>query len=329
MKLYFSPLACSLATRIALYEAGVDAELVEVDSKTKRTADGLDFYEIHPLGLVPALELSSGKVLTENAAVLQYIARAFPAARLAPTDDDGIVELQRWLCFIGTELHKALFTPLLVERAGPDAKTYALGLAESRLRHVERHLAGREFLLDRFSVADAYLFTILSWTQATPVDLKAWPVLAAYRARLLERPLVARAFGEEVELYRQEQARHSGRERPGTAQVIERFNAAFQRHEPALLSELIAEECVLENTTPAPHGARYEGRAACLGLWQSIAENRGARFDLEDVQVAGERATILWRYVWGPGEAESVRGVNLMRVRGGLIVEGRGYVKGP
>jgi glutathione S-transferase len=210
MKLYFSPLACSLATRIALYEAGAAVEMVEVDSKSKRTADGRDFLDIHPLGLVPALELDSGKLLTENAAVLQYVARAFPAARLAPVDPSGVEDLQQWLCFIGTELHKAVFTPLLVQQAGPDAKTYALGLAASRLRHLQRRLAEREHLLEHFSVADAYLFTILGWSQATPLHLESWPVLAAYRARLLERPAVARALSEELELYRREQARHAG-----------------------------------------------------------------------------------------------------------------------
>ena len=111
--------------------------------------------------------------------------------------------------------------------------------------------------------------------------------------------------------------------------MIERFNAAFLRHEPALLEDLVADDCVLENTTPAPLGARVEGRAACLGLWQGIAANRDAHFELEDVEVSGERAQIRWRYVWGSAETDSVRGVNLMRVRDGRIVEGRGYVKGP
>lgn len=209
MKLYFSPLACSLATRIALYEAGADATFDEVDPKTKRTASGRDFRELHPLGLVPTLELPNGKLLTENAAVLQYVARAFPGAELAPTDPDGTAQLQRWLCFIGTELHKALFTPLLKKHVGPDAKQHALGLADSRLGYVEQHLAGREFLLERFSVADAYLFTILNWSRATPVDLKAWPALSAYHARLRERPCFARAFAEELALYELEQARQS------------------------------------------------------------------------------------------------------------------------
>ncbi len=209
MKLYFSPLACSLASRITLYEAGADAELEEVDPKTKRTQSGRDFHEVHPLGLVPALELPSGQVLTENAAVLQQLARSYPEAGLAPTDPEGLARLQQWLCFIGTELHKSLFTPLLSPKTSADFKSYALGLAPSRLGYVNQHLTGRQFLLDGFSVADAYLFTILNWSQATPVDLQPWPALVAYQARLRERPSIARAFREELALYREEKARHA------------------------------------------------------------------------------------------------------------------------
>ncbi len=113
-----------------------------------------------------------------------------------------------------------------------------------------------------------------------------------------------------------------------TAEVIAKFNDAFQRHDPTELKELIAEDCVLENTAPAPEGARLVGRAACLERWESIAGDRSTRFDLEDVFVADERAVIRWRWWWGDEPSQSVRGVNLMRVRDGLIVEGMGYVKG-
>lgn len=116
--------------------------------------------------------------------------------------------------------------------------------------------------------------------------------------------------------------------RRSTTEVIEQFNNAFQRHDPSLLVNLIAEECVIENTTPAPDGARHVGRDACLALWQSIATAPDTHFDLEDVEVAGERAIIRWRFWWGEGTQNSVRGVNLMRVKDGLIVEGMGYVKG-
>lgn len=113
-----------------------------------------------------------------------------------------------------------------------------------------------------------------------------------------------------------------------TADIMRRFNDAFLRHEPSLLDELIAEDCQLENTTPAPNGSRHVGRAACLELWHGIAGNRDGWFEPERTIVCGERAIIQWRYRWGPKDEDSVRGVNLMRVRDGLIVEAQGYVKG-
>lgn len=209
MKLYFSPLACSLATRIALYEAHAEASYVEVDPKTKQTLEGLDFRAVHSLGLVPALALDDGEILTENAAILQYVAERFPAANLAPHDPLGRARLQQWLCFIGTELHKALYVPLLDAKAPDGAKTHALSKAESRLSYVAGKLEGREFLLDAFSVADAYLFTILNWSIVTPVDLLPYPAITSYQARLHERASVARAFAEERVLYAKELARHA------------------------------------------------------------------------------------------------------------------------
>jgi glutathione S-transferase len=208
MQLYFSPMACSMATRIALYEAGVAAELVEVDPRTKLTPAGDDFLRINPLGLVPTLRTDDGEVLTENAAILQLVADRHPAAALAPPID-ARARLHEWLSFIGTELHKAVFVPLLDARAPADAKSYALSKAASRLDHVARHLAEREYLLERFSVADGYLFTVLSWTVVTPIDLSQWPPLTAYIARLRARPSVGRALREELALYAAEQARHA------------------------------------------------------------------------------------------------------------------------
>jgi glutathione S-transferase len=208
MQLYFSPLACSMATRIALYEAGAAATFVQVDGKTKRTRpDGDDFLAINPLGLVPTLRSDDGEVLTENAAILQYVADRFPAAQLAPAGGIERTRLQQWLCFIGTELHKATFGPLLDPRANDGAKAYALEKSGARLAVVDKHLLGRETLLERFSVADAYLVTVLNWTRATPIDLTAWPALTAYSARLRKRPSVARALGEEGTLYAAEHPR--------------------------------------------------------------------------------------------------------------------------
>jgi glutathione S-transferase len=204
MKLYFSPLACSLATRIALYEAGADVEFVQVDGKTKKTEDGRDYRQIHPLALVPALELQGGVVLTENAAVLQYVAGRFPEARLAPTDPEGRARLQQWLCFIGTELHKAVYVPQLDRNAAEVVKAYALAKAESRLAFLAKHLEGRSHLLDEFTVADGYLFAVLNWSMVTPVDLGRWPAIQRYHAAVGERPAVARAFAEERALYLRE-----------------------------------------------------------------------------------------------------------------------------
>ncbi|MGC4095384.1 MAG: glutathione binding-like protein [Polyangiaceae bacterium] len=203
MKLYFSPLACSLAARIALYEAGASVDFVHVDPSSKRTPDGVDYASIHALGQVPLLECEHG-LLSENAAILQYIALRYPLAELAPTDAWGQSELRQWLSFIGTELHKAVFTPLLERSAPGDAKRFALSKADARLSCVALRLAKRRFLLERFSVADAYLFAVLNWAAVTPIELKAWPELERFRHALLERPQVARAFAEERALYRTE-----------------------------------------------------------------------------------------------------------------------------
>jgi len=209
MELYFSPMACSLASRISLYDAGAnDARFIEVDPKTKRTLSDEDYLQIYPLGLVPLVRLDDGSLLSENAAILQYIAARYPQAELAPRDDIERARLQQWLCFIGTELHKGLFIPLFDQKAPDGTRAHTLKKYESRLNYLDNHLTGREFLLDRFNVADAYLYTILNWTAPTRVDLKPWPAIKAYHERLQKRPSVAKAFQEEFALYRAELARH-------------------------------------------------------------------------------------------------------------------------
>jgi glutathione S-transferase len=207
MDLYFSPLACSMATRIALYEAGADAQYIQRD-RNKRLPDGSDFYQINPLGMVPTLRTDEGDLLTENGAILQYVAERFPAANLAPNSGIERTRLQQWLSYIGTELHKAVFIPLLDRKAPAEAKAYASELAEARFGVIEKHLAGREFLLDTFSIADAYLTTVLNWTRAVPIDLSRWPAVKAYHARMRKRPSIARAWDEELALYTQEQERN-------------------------------------------------------------------------------------------------------------------------
>jgi glutathione S-transferase len=211
MDLYFSPMACSMATRVALYEAGAtDARFLEVDPLSKEVrSDGSDFRSINPLGLVPTLRTDDGVILTENAAILQHVAERFPDSPIAAGTGLERSRLQQWLCFIGTELHKGLFAPLLSKKAPAEMKAYVLQNGLSRLAYLEKHLTGRDFLLDRFSVADAYLVTVLNWTLVLPeIDLSQWPAIAAYHKRLRERPSVMRAVGEEFELFKTEQARH-------------------------------------------------------------------------------------------------------------------------
>jgi len=209
MELYFSPLACSMATRISLYEVGAAARYIEVDPKTKKTAEGADFFAVNPLGLVPVICTDEGELVTENAAILQYVAERHKAAALAPEGGMERTRLHQWLCFIGTELHKASFTPLLSRKTPEETRAQTLDYAKRRLDYLNKYLEGREFLLDRFSVADAYLFTVLNWTRAvSAIDLSKWPAIKAYVKRLRERPSVARALAEEVALYQAEQARH-------------------------------------------------------------------------------------------------------------------------
>jgi glutathione S-transferase len=211
MDLFYSPLACSMSARIALAEAGAAANFFEVDPHTKRLlATGEDYRAINPLGYVPALRLDDGTVLTENAAILQFVADAHPAAGLAPPESDrrARAKLRQWLSFIGTELHKALFTPLVGRETPPEVKAWTVRKYASRLAYLDDKLEGREFLLDRFSVADAYLATILNWTQATPeIDLAAYPNVKAYLERMRKRPSVAAALTVEVPLFRAEMAR--------------------------------------------------------------------------------------------------------------------------
>jgi glutathione S-transferase len=200
MDVYFSPLACSLASRIAAYEAGGDVRFHRVDTRIGRTEAGDDFRMINPKGMVPALRTQEGEVLTENPAVLLYIADHFPHAGLAASGFERY-RLQQWLSFIGTELHKVVFSPLLSPKYGPEAKAQAREAAAGRLAYLDAHLKGRSFLIDTFSVADAYLLAVLNWTRTVQIDLAPYPDTVAYRDRLSSRPSVAKAMKEEFALY--------------------------------------------------------------------------------------------------------------------------------
>ena len=207
MELYFAPLACSMATRIVLDEIGRDATFTEVDTREKRIlAHGGDFLAVNPLGQVPVLRTDDGVLLTENAAILQYVARLAPEAGLLGADRD-LPQLQEWLSFIGAELHKGVFTALLSSKSSEETKAAARKTAEPRLAVLDGRLAGREHLLDRFTVADAYLATVLNWSRASALDLGRWPNVTAYHARMLSRPSLARAVRLERGLYAAELAR--------------------------------------------------------------------------------------------------------------------------
>jgi glutathione S-transferase len=190
MKLYFSPSACSMAAHIALVEAGLPHQLVKVDLRTHKTADGRDYYAINPKGYVPDLELDDGTRLTEAAVVLQYIADRKPGT-LAPAH--GTIEryrLQEWLNFIATELHKG-FGPLWKPNTPEAYKSIVIENLGKRFDYIEPVLAKQPFLMgETFSVADAYLFTILSWAKLLKVDLSRWPAITSYLQRVGARPSV-------------------------------------------------------------------------------------------------------------------------------------------
>ena len=194
MKLYYLTGACSLASNIALREAGLSFELIEVDRRTRRTADGLDFNEVNPKGYVPALRLDNGEVLTENVTVLQYIADRSPASKLAPPA--GTMEryrLMEWLSFINSEVHKQ-FTPLFRQEAPADTKEYSRKNLTKRLGYLQRAIGSKTFLMgEQYTVADAYLFTVLGWGAHVEVDLAGWPELERYVDRIGQRPHVIEA----------------------------------------------------------------------------------------------------------------------------------------
>lgn len=208
MDLYFAPLACSLSARIALYEAGAAANFIQVDTKAKTlVADGEGFLGINPQGQVPVLRTDDGTLLTENPVVLQAIGDAYPNAGLVPPPGAARYQVQQWLNFVTSELHKFVFMALLDAHAPEGAKQYARDKAVPRFDYLNAHLTSRDFLTDRFTVADAYLVTILNWAAPSGIDLAQWPAVAAYFQRQHQRPSIAKAFAEELALYREEQAR--------------------------------------------------------------------------------------------------------------------------
>ncbi|HYG87515.1 MAG TPA: glutathione transferase GstA [Azospirillum sp.] len=198
MKLYLKPGACSLASHIVLREAGLPFDPVKVDLATKKTGDGGDFLAVNPKGQVPTLGLDEGGILTEGPVILQYVADKAPAKGLVPAH--GSLERYRvleWLNFVGTELHKN-FSPLF-RPTTPDAfKATLKELLAAKFGVLDARLADNRFLAgDSFTIADAYAFTVLRWAAPMGLDLARWPNVAAYVARVGERPAVREALAAE------------------------------------------------------------------------------------------------------------------------------------
>jgi glutathione S-transferase len=200
MKLYLMPGACSLSPHIVLRELGLDFEPVVV-KRDKSTSTGRNFLEVSPNGYVPALELDDGHVLTEGPAIVQYLADQKPDAGLAPANGTWArYDVQSTLNFISTEIHKT-FSPLFSPTTTDDARKAQLDKLTLRLGVIAPRLEGKQYLFgDAFTVADAYLFTVLTWSRYVNFDLSQWPSVAAFMERVSARPAVQAALEAEKAL---------------------------------------------------------------------------------------------------------------------------------
>lgn len=198
MKLYYTPGVCSLSPHIVLSEAGFDYELEKVDLKTKKTESGADYNTIAEKSSVPLLVLDNGEKLSEGVAIVQYLADLKPEANLAPKNGTfERVRLQEWLNYISTELHKS-HGPLFNPAAGPQAAEFFTAKIKKAYDYVSEKLKGKQYLTgDQFTIADAYLFTVINWHNFVKIDLSPWPVLVEYQKRVAARPNVQKALKAE------------------------------------------------------------------------------------------------------------------------------------
>ncbi|MFG1392699.1 glutathione transferase GstA [Xanthobacter agilis] len=201
MKLYFAPDTCSLSPHIVLQELGMPYELVRVNNRTKRTSTGGDFLAVNPKGYVAALELNTGEVLTEGPAIVQYLADLKPEVGLVPAAGTlARVRLQEWLNFITSEVH-AGSSPLFNRALPEEVLAIFRDRLFRRLDFIEVNLASRDYLVgDGFTVADAYLFTVLGWMKGFSIDLDRWPATARYMLRIGARASVQSALAREAEI---------------------------------------------------------------------------------------------------------------------------------
>lgn len=200
MKLYFAPNACSLAPHIILREMGLPFSLIRVNNQSKRTADGQDFYAINPKGYVAALQLEDGSVLTEGTAILQYLADRKPEAGLAPANGTfERAQLQAQLNFISSELHAGM-SPLFSSEIPQSVKAVLRGKLARRLAYMEQWLAKSGWAFgEGFTVADAYLFTVMGWSEHLEIDLQPFPAVRRHREQIGARPAVRDALRAEAE----------------------------------------------------------------------------------------------------------------------------------
>lgn len=197
MKLYFAPGACSLSPHIALRETDQPFELVQVDTKTKKTKAGDDFLAVNPNGMVPVLVLDNGEVLTEGPAIVQYIADKKPNGLIPAAGSAERYRVLEWLNYITAEIHKA-FTPLFKPDTPEEYRTISRSNLATRFGFLDGKLAGRQFLTgDTFTVADAYLFTVVNWSKFQNIDIAKWPNLKAFMDRVAARPKVQEAMQAE------------------------------------------------------------------------------------------------------------------------------------
>ena len=195
MKLYFAPGACSLSPHIVALELGIPLELVKVDTKSKQLAGGGDFLAINPKGYVPAIQLANNEVLTEGPAIVQYLADQKPEAGLVPPAGTfERVRLQEMLGYINSEIHKA-YSPLFNPATPQETRDERLAYLKKRYALLDKRLAGQPYLLgDKFTVADAYLFTVTNWAGHVKLDLADFPAIQAFQARIAQRPAVQAAL---------------------------------------------------------------------------------------------------------------------------------------
>lgn len=198
MKLYYAPGTCALSPHIVLNELGLQYDLIRVDNKTKKTVDGRDFLAINPKGYVPLLELDDGQLLTEGPVIAQYLADLRPEAQLAPPPGSfERVRLHEWLFFISTEIHKT-FSPLFNPALDASTKAIFVDKLAQRFAFVAQALEGRDFLLGgRFTIADAYLYTVARWAKKFDLDFARWPALARFMERVGARASVRAALDGE------------------------------------------------------------------------------------------------------------------------------------